>query len=84
MALPRGAMGLSAVCDCGISRSYLLTIFHKAWNLDEFLICKSLLIFGPGVLTPIDLSTHFAMLHGTKKQMIFVTTMFVKITQKFG
>ena len=27
MALPRGATGLSAVCDCGISRSYSLTIF---------------------------------------------------------
>ena len=26
VALPRGAMGLSAVCDCGISSSYLLTI----------------------------------------------------------
>ena len=26
-ALPRGATGLSAVCDCGISRSYSLTIF---------------------------------------------------------
>ena len=27
LALPRGAMGLSAVCDCGISWSYSLTIF---------------------------------------------------------
>ena len=27
MALPRGAMGLSAVCDCGIFRSYSLSIF---------------------------------------------------------
>ena len=26
VALPRGAMGLSAVCDCGISLSYSLTI----------------------------------------------------------
>ena len=26
MALPRGAMGLSAVCECGISCSYSLTI----------------------------------------------------------
>ena len=26
-ALHRGATGLSAVCDCGISRSYSLTIF---------------------------------------------------------
>ena len=30
MALPRGALGLSAVCDCGISRSYALTIFVHA------------------------------------------------------
>ena len=28
-ALPRGATGLSAVCDCGISWSYLLTIFVR-------------------------------------------------------
>ena len=27
VALPRDATGLSAVCDCGISRSYSLTIF---------------------------------------------------------
>ena len=26
VALPRGAMGLSVVCDCGISCSYSLTI----------------------------------------------------------
>ena len=26
-ALPRGTIGLSAVCDCGISLSYSLTIF---------------------------------------------------------
>ena len=30
MALPRGAMGLSAVCDCGISWSYSLTILVKS------------------------------------------------------
>ena len=29
VALPGGATGLSAVCDCGISRSYLLTIVEK-------------------------------------------------------
>ena len=28
--LPRGVMGLSAVCDCGISLSYSLTIFHTS------------------------------------------------------
>ena len=28
VVLPRGAMGLSAVCDCGISRSYSLTILN--------------------------------------------------------
>ena len=27
VALPRGAMGLSASCDCGISLSYSLTIY---------------------------------------------------------
>ena len=29
MALPRGAMGLSAICDCSISWSYSLTIFAQ-------------------------------------------------------
>ena len=28
VALPHGATGLSAVCDCGISGSYSLTIFY--------------------------------------------------------
>ena len=28
VAFPRGAMGLSAVCDCSISWSYSLTIFR--------------------------------------------------------
>ena len=27
VALPHDAMGLSAVCDCGITRSYSLTFF---------------------------------------------------------
>ena len=31
VALPRGAMGLSAVCDSGISSSYSLTIFVAKW-----------------------------------------------------
>ena len=33
VALPRGAMGLSAVCDCGISRSYSVTILKTALDL---------------------------------------------------
>ena len=36
MALPHDAMGLSAVCDCGISLSYSLTIFvscAKFWSI---------------------------------------------------
>ena len=41
-ALPRGATGLSAVCDCGISWSYSLTIFETvqggaaSWTLSEY------------------------------------------------
>ena len=31
MALPPGAMGLSAVCDCGNSWSYSLTIFEEGY-----------------------------------------------------
>ena len=37
MALPRGALGLSAVCDCGISLSYSLTIFEKVQRTAEIL-----------------------------------------------
>ena len=33
VALPRGAMGLSAVCDSGISWSYPLTIFDCSVDL---------------------------------------------------
>ena len=29
VALPYNATGLSAFCDCGISRSYSITIFEK-------------------------------------------------------
>ena len=34
-ALPRGATGLSAVCDCGISWSYSLTILDDLLNIDN-------------------------------------------------
>ena len=36
MALPHGAVGWSAVCDCGISRSYSL-IFCQPKKSDHFL-----------------------------------------------
>ena len=37
VALPRGAMYLSAVCDCGIFRSYSVTIFIAALErLEKF------------------------------------------------
>ena len=32
LALPGGAIGLSVVCDCGISLSYSLTIFGVLLN----------------------------------------------------
>ena len=35
MTLPRGDMGLSAVCDCGISRSYSLIIL--GWKAEKTL-----------------------------------------------
>ena len=35
-ALPSGATGLSAVCDCGISWSYSLTIFQLVNNVVHF------------------------------------------------
>ena len=43
MALPRGAKGLSAVCDCGISCSYSLTIFYTTltnFSTKYLVICK--------------------------------------------
>ena len=35
VTLPRGAMGLSAVCDYGISRSYSLTIFSELFEISD-------------------------------------------------
>ena len=35
VALPRGAVGLSVVCDCGISWSYSLTIFQAFQQFDD-------------------------------------------------
>ena len=33
VALPRGAVGCSTVCDCGVSASYSLAFLH--WHCDE-------------------------------------------------
>ena len=38
VALPRGAMGLFAVCDCGISWSYSPTFFERDTSMDKCLI----------------------------------------------
>ena len=38
VALPRGAMGLSAVCDFGISLSYSLTSFGNAHSVVVLLL----------------------------------------------
>ena len=50
MTLPRGAMGLSAVCDCGISHYYL--------KRSKVGLCL-MLVFGwahPGVLLALTVS----------------------------
>ena len=44
VALPHGAMGLSAVCDCGISCSYSLTIFANVSCSDMMVDAKMLLL----------------------------------------
>ena len=41
MALPRGAMGLSAVCECGIFRTYSLTILRECVLLLMTLITEA-------------------------------------------
>ena len=38
MALPQDAMGLSAVCDCGISRSYSLFLIQQTWDGPVFIL----------------------------------------------
>ena len=44
MALPRGDVGLSSVCDCGISWSYSLTIFVSITDFVKLLLfCNSLI-----------------------------------------
>ena len=40
VALPHDATGLFAVCDCGISRSYSLTIFNLKHTYPDFLTSK--------------------------------------------
>ena len=40
MALSRGAMGLSAVCDCGIFGSYFVTIFNNSSFLAHSSLCS--------------------------------------------
>ena len=42
IALPRGAMGLFAVCDCGISLSYSLTIvkYMRSLLLRKFMYAR--------------------------------------------
>ena len=48
VALPRGTMGLSAVCDCGISYSYSLIIFDlglhepNGWAIQLYRLYESL------------------------------------------
>ena len=39
VALPCGSMGLLAVCDCGISKSYSLTILGSEYPL--YLLCMN-------------------------------------------
>ena len=50
MALPRGALGLSAVCDCGISCSYSLTIFKPVCFMK-----KRVCVAGPTGVEMLDL-----------------------------
>ena len=40
VALPHDATGLSAVCDCGISCSYALTIFVIRGTCDLLIYCS--------------------------------------------
>ena len=49
VALPRGVMCLSAVCDCGISWSFSLTIFenifkYKIWGFSVSFECMIFLL----------------------------------------
>ena len=53
-ALPRGATGLSAVCDCGISGSYSFTIFvcfltNERYKMYQTGFSFDCLGHGPGV-----------------------------------
>ena len=46
VALPRVAMGLSAICDCGISWSYSLTIFDRVeWKMPAWQLLQKSLIW---------------------------------------
>ena len=63
VSLPRGATALSAVCDCGISLSYSLTIFNSL----EFSVMNVILAIGGMhfVKDPYNLTLARIKLHKT-------------------
>ena len=70
MAPPRGALGLSAVCDCGISGSYSLTIFAIILTSKRELVV--LLILSFGCLVTVNILWFFLMVPWVGLQCIIV------------
>ena len=76
MALPHGAMGWSAVCDCGISGSYLLFLY--CFPIIVFLVlcgCQYSLSFPHGTIgwsVVCDCGIHVALFESlfTKVKMV--------------
>ena len=64
VALPHDATGLSAVCDCGISLSYSLTIF----TLKDCIKC------GPEVCTKRKTKSNVKYVYNSVKMQIFPVT----------
>ena len=80
VALSRGAMGLSAVCDCGISWSYSLTILYTLANSEEpdKMTQNAVFHHGPEFIKLISystqLSTKFILLINVKIPTIKMPT----------
>ena len=59
MALPHGAMGWSAVCDCGISWSYSLFVLNifvlqQQQNLGQIFGAGYIIVYSLLIVTPIE------------------------------
>ena len=85
MTIPRGAMGLSAVYDCGISRSYSPTILETwPWGYKTFLCStrlstKIILLINVKMPTIVGILSFISMINTTSEILKAKTSLIVGI-----